>query len=203
MRRSNSLTPQKNGTPSRIFTPSSTRSNGKNQSSVNQEARLSSAMQNLSITMRNESDIAFTELHHRIEHEKQEELLTTRNQYENLLSFMLAKMEQSSAEMIAELIQQQHVVQEEWIQEHQEAQQVMIERIHAEHEAAMEKIRADLVAYDGHMMIKEQQVRRILATKSNPNPHPNPKLHSLIPKTTTTGKAVCGSIAGSKANRTR
>ena len=150
MRRSNFLSPQQKGTPKMSTTP-------------NQEARLSSAMKNLSLTMRNESEMAFTELHHRIEYEKQEELMTTKNQYETLLSFMLSKMEQSSAEMIAELIQQQHVVQEEWIQEHQEAQQLMIERIHAEHEAAMDKIRADLVAYDGHMMIREQQAKRSAA----------------------------------------
>lgn len=136
---------------SKMSTPPS--SSRKHQS-PNQETRLSSAMKNLSLTMRNDSEMAFTEFHH----EKQEELMTTKKQYETLMSFMLSKMEQSSAEMIAELIQQQHVVQEEWIQEHQEAQQLMIERIHTEHEAAMDKIRADLVAYDGHMMIREQQV---------------------------------------------
>ena len=150
------------------ITPSSTRTMGKNQISVNQDA-LSSAMQNLSVSMRNESETAFSELHHRIEHEKQEELMTTRNQYESLMSFMLAKIEQSSAEMIADLIQQQHLVQEEWIQEHKEAQEVMIERIHAEHEAAMDKIKADLVAYDGHMMIREQQVQRFTDPNLNSN----------------------------------
>ena len=130
----------------------------------------------LSLLNRNlqlDSEAAFDAVQARLENEKKVELETLRQQYDELVRFVVARVEQSSAEMIAELLTQQQRTHDELQRQHDEAERHLMDITLSEHEAAIDKLRQDFHA-------REQQLRRTYEEVRGPAwtccPHIKPHL---------------------------